>query len=208
MAFITSMLELMLDVTTMFEWHKHSHSSTDVPPYQELLEFIDLRAQAMEASASEPARKSSTSPHPTTFKRMLNPSKSVASHAVAADTATGNCILSKSDKHPLYICAKFKTLPHDKMVSTLKSNGLCLNCLRPGHFVKDCTSVHRCKKCQRSHHTLLHIEAKEENPSVAQRPPTNSTAIPIPSYAATGIKSNLLLMTCRILVEAPGGSSI
>ena len=55
-AFITSMLELKLDVTTMFEWQKHSQSSTDVPPYQELLEFIDLRAQASEASNSDPTK--------------------------------------------------------------------------------------------------------------------------------------------------------
>lgn len=41
-AFITSTLELKLDVTNIFEWQKHSQSSTNVPPYQELLEFIHL----------------------------------------------------------------------------------------------------------------------------------------------------------------------
>ena len=40
--FITSILELKLDTTTMFEWQKHSQSSTEVPHYQHLLEFIDL----------------------------------------------------------------------------------------------------------------------------------------------------------------------
>lgn len=61
---------------------------------------------------------------------------------------------------------KFKALSHDKNVSTLKSNGLCLNCLCSGHFVKDCVSVHCCKKCQKPHHKLLHIESKEEGPPV------------------------------------------
>lgn len=139
------MLELKLDVTTMFEWQKHSQLSTDVPPYQELLEFIDLRAQTSEASTSEPTRKASSAKNdsrPTTFKKTPNPSKPVTSHTAAADTATGNCVLCKTDKHLLYICTKFKALSHDKMVSTLKSNGLCLNCLQPGHFVKDCVSVH------------------------------------------------------------------
>ena len=74
--------------------------------------------------------------------------------------------------------------------------------------MKDCVSVHRCKKCQKPHHTLLHIEAKEENTAVAPSPPTTSTTTPIPSYAAMGIKSNLLLMTCRVAVEAPDGSSV
>ena len=94
------------------------------------------------------------------------------------------------------------------MVSVLKTNGLCLNCLRPGHFVKDCVSAHRCKKCQKPHHTLLHIEAKEGNAIVAPSPPTNLSTTPVSTHAAVGIKSNILLMTCRIMVEAPHGSSV
>ena len=173
-AFITSTIELKLDGTTMFEWQKHSQSSSDVSPYQELLEFIDLRAQASEASTSEPTKKATKNEsRPAFVKRGLHPSQPVASHAASADSSSGICILCKSDKHPLYTCTKFKALPHDKMVSTLKSNGLCLNCLRSGHFVRDCTSVHRCKKCQKPHHTLLHIEAKEETlvPRKALLPP-------------------------------------
>ena len=49
-AFITSVLELKLDVNTMFEWQRHSQSMEGVPAYQELLDFIDLRAQASETS--------------------------------------------------------------------------------------------------------------------------------------------------------------
>ena len=52
--FITSVLELKLDVNTVFEWQKHSQDSTDVPHYQRLLEFINLRSQASETPASRP----------------------------------------------------------------------------------------------------------------------------------------------------------
>ena len=97
-AFITSTLELKLDVTTMFEWQKHSQSSTDVPPYQELLEFIDLRAQASEASTSDLTKKAPKNElRPTPVKKSLNPSKPVTSHAASADTATGYCILCKTN---------------------------------------------------------------------------------------------------------------
>ena len=36
----------------------------------------------------------------------------------------------------------------------------------------------------------------------------SSNPTPIPTHAAMGIKPNLLLMTCRILVEVPDGSSV
>ena len=39
-AFITSLLEMKLDSATMFEWQKHSQDHTDVPDFQELLDFL------------------------------------------------------------------------------------------------------------------------------------------------------------------------
>ncbi len=50
--FITSMIELKLDVDTLFEWQKHSQAETSVPHYQALLDFIDMRAQAVEVSCA------------------------------------------------------------------------------------------------------------------------------------------------------------
>ena len=41
--FITLVLELKLDMNTMFEWQKYSQAKTEVPHYQELLEFINQR---------------------------------------------------------------------------------------------------------------------------------------------------------------------
>ena len=55
-SFITSVLELKLDTNTMFEWQKYSEDSVDVPHYQRLLEFINLRAQASEASVPDHKR--------------------------------------------------------------------------------------------------------------------------------------------------------
>ena len=49
-AFITSVLELKLDLDTMFKWQKHSQSEVDIPHYNQILEFIDLHALASETS--------------------------------------------------------------------------------------------------------------------------------------------------------------
>jgi hypothetical protein len=44
----------------------------------------------------------------------------------------------------------------------VKRRGLCLNCLKRRHLIKDCQSI-RCRKCSGSHNTLLHheFESKE-----------------------------------------------
>ncbi len=52
------------------------------------------------------------------------------------------------------------------------------------------------KECQKSHHTLLH-DSK-----------TPSEEISVGSNTATSLKSDVLLMTCRVLITAPDGSSV
>ena len=42
-SFITAMLELKLDQTTIFEWQRHSQDSNYVSHHSALLEFLDLR---------------------------------------------------------------------------------------------------------------------------------------------------------------------
>lgn len=194
--FITSLLELKLDATTMFEWQRHSQDSLDVPLYNDLLKFINLRAQAAESSSAEPAKKSAT---PNTKGHSVG--KSVAAFAASTGLPI-NCVACKREKHPLYACTVFKALGHEDRVSLLKSNGLCLNCMRPGHYIRDCTSASRCKRCQKPHHTLLHIETKRGPPS----PETPST-VSVSNHSSVGLCSNVLLMTCRVLVEAPDGST-
>lgn len=156
--FITSLIELKLDSTTMFEWHHHSQESAEVPYYQELLDLINLRAQPSEASTSDTAKKPLKTDCSLGMKGFY-PSRSVTVHATNAN-APGNCVLCKSEKHPLYVCPQFKALSHEAKMNTLKSNGLCVNCMCPGHFVKGCKSLHRCHVCQKPHHSLLHIEAQ------------------------------------------------
>ena len=47
--FITSLLELKLDQSMVFEWQRLSQNTKEVPHYLELLDFLDLRGQASEA---------------------------------------------------------------------------------------------------------------------------------------------------------------
>ncbi len=46
-----------------------------------------------------------------------------------------------------------------------KLTTLCMNCFSSNHFVKHCKSVHRCKRCQKPHHTLLHVANTDASPA-------------------------------------------
>ena len=171
----------------MLEWQKHSHDSTTVPHYNELLDFIDVCAQASELLPSS--------------KKPNHASKPIASFAAEASNVSPKCLLCKTNRHPLYVCSSFKLLPHDQKISIVKSNGICMNCLKPGHFVKQCKSLHHCKTCQKPHHTLLHIDNTPTSSSLTSTQSKPNVGVPlISSNAATNLLRNLLMMTCVVLV--------
>lgn len=83
--------------------------------------------------------------------------------------------------HSLYVCPQFKLLSHNK---TVRSSNACLNCLKPGHFPKNCGSNNQCRKCHKLHHTLLHSESK--SPTDKDQPPsTRETVMPSTLAVAT-----------------------
>ncbi len=96
---------------------------------------------------------------------------------------------------------KFKNLSHEQKLLTHR---LCMNCLGGNHFVKQCKSNHQCKKCQKPHHTLLHVEVPSNQPLSIPAGDAN----PVNSHTATGIKTDTLMMTCRVVVASPDGSTV
>ena len=67
--------------------------------------------------------------------------------------------------------------------------------------MRDCSSIHRCRICQKPHHSLLHSES-EPNSSLSTSPN------PVQVHTASGLVKELLFMTCRLRVESPEGFSI
>ena len=99
--------------------------------------------------------------------------------------------------------------PEDKM-QVVKANRLCTNCLGAGHFKNQCKSLHKCKVCQKPHHTLLHSETQNKSSPKSQDQATGPAQpeVPVGSYAASRLKSDILLMTSRVLITAPDGSAV
>ena len=206
--FVTSVIELKLDESTLFEWQKHSQEKVEeVPHYQELLDFINLRAQASE-SLVDPSKK-----HSVPYVRKPAQFGKVASFTAANDESGGHIHVSSASldgTHSTRVQSSGCMMSHDDKFSTLKKNNLCLNCFGCDHFVKQCKSFHRCRKCERPHHTLLHIDVQGDGHSALSQSPHSGAPPPtqIVSNAAVKSRSSSLLMTCRVLVFPPDGSPV
>ena len=189
--FLTSIIELKLDPDTMFEWQKHSQEQKTTPQYEDL-GFINLRAQASKTAA---LGKKQVKVNQTGGGKTHHSGRNVTSFATHADSKP-HCVLCEPKRHPLYACPKFKGMALVEKLSTLQDKHLCKNCLGGGHFARQCRSLHKCKKCQRPHHTLLHDDQEDQA----------GLGTHVASNAAVKLRSSSLLMTCHVLVTAPNGS--
>ena len=96
-------------------------------------------------SGSENPHISNKQPNPTTQKSV-----------------GGKCY-SCGSAHRIERCSDFVSESVRERIILARYKGLCLNCLREGHFASQCQSSFRCKQCQQPHHSFLHktTEAKE-----------------------------------------------
>ena len=75
--------------------------------------------------------------------------------------------------------------------------------------MRQCKSLHHCKICQKPHHTLLHIDSTLTSSPLPPTSPKPNPKVPlVSSNTAAHLARNPLLMTCRILVETPDGSTV
>ena len=90
--FITSVLELKLNASTMFEWQKQSQDTSEVPQFNDLLEFLNMHAQASEVHSSDHGKENNRS---ETQGKWQFCGKPIASSVGNAFNATTNCVLCK-----------------------------------------------------------------------------------------------------------------
>ena len=73
----------------------------------------------------------------------------------------GKCY-SCGSAHRLERCPDFISKSVRERIILARYKGLCLNCLRKGHFATQCQSSFRCKQCQQLHHSLLHKTTEDK----------------------------------------------
>ena len=64
-------------------------------------------------------------------------------------------------------CPDFINKSMRQRIVLARYKGLCLNCLRKGHFFSECQSTFKCKHCQQPHHSLLHKPSEDKEGTLA-----------------------------------------
>ncbi|XP_067638483.1 uncharacterized protein SrpRalpha isoform X1 [Eurosta solidaginis] len=186
---------LKLAYETRKQWEL-SLVADDVPSFTSLRDFLETRARSLEmVPAAANARTTAKNVLHTTCNQLVP--KNHPSSKTAKTTSYTYC----KGEHRIYTCEKFNQLDARAKLSTIKSDGACLNCLSKGHVFANCRSSPSCPICQRRHHTLLHagLNTNEAAPAMQNAVQNNVT-----SHNA-GAERVVLLGTADILLQDNSG---
>jgi len=158
----------LLDSESREAWEVKLGSSTHYPTFSQFEEFLIGRTRAMESlgiSTGAPAAASSGK-HRT----------KVAAHAAASasNPNLSTCPLCGLS-HQLARCERYQSKPANQRKDIVIKNKRCFNCLAP-HPAKKCTSVKRCLKCGKKHHTSIHESYGESSATPSTGTPAKKTA--------------------------------
>ncbi len=117
--------------------------------------------------------------------------------ASASDESGPRC---RSERHHLSYCHRFKAMSCDERSSTVKDNNLFTNCLRSGHNIRNCKSPRYCRRYQKPHHTMLHVNI--------HRHYYMFVLVIVSNNASPSVQNNTLSMTCRVHVVASDSSKV
>lgn len=142
-----------LPTTTQQQWGM-SRTTNEIPTLNELLTFVEKRANSLTADAlhwPSTAHASNQGARKGAQASRQSP-RLIKSNLAAA--SPGSCEYCHDVTHSIGRCSVLLALPPADRFQKLKNSNLCFNCLRPGHATKTCTSTN-CRTCNGKHHTIL-----------------------------------------------------
>ncbi|XP_037815538.1 uncharacterized protein LOC119606193 [Lucilia sericata] len=167
-------------------------------------ELLTLKVASVEKSSE------STDPDPAAAPTTAKASK--------VESSGSNVCKQCKGRHPLYRCASFRKLSHEKKLRFVVLHRHCYRCLSTKHLANECKSLVKCNICHDNHHSLLHSPGKGQKKKDAKPKPHTSAqskakSIPYPVQASNvplrhainlspTLKVNLLIGNRRILVRA------
>lgn len=120
-----------------------------------LLKLLEAEVKSMELVKST----ESATPNETQYKVKGQSFAKPHNQTFMAKSDLTKCSIYYVEGHKTFRCPQLNSCTStSEKTDLIKSKRLCFNCFGP-HRVRDCQSSRRCNKCQRSHHTVLHIDA-------------------------------------------------
>ncbi|XP_071052972.1 uncharacterized protein [Onthophagus taurus] len=169
-----------LDADSNREWERKK-SGLNKANLENLLGFLKERADLLETLENGSG------------KRIIDKSKPKSKTFLVANSGVKRCV-NCNGEHYIQECSNFTKLTVRGRIDRVKQLKVCMNCLRSGHFVKQCRSS-SCKRCNSRHHTLLHL-THDRLDSPPQ--PTTSTQAHSLNFAQHANHSNILLSTVTV----------
>lgn len=176
----------------------------EVPMVADVLSFLELQFQSMEAIAQKE-----------------KPVQKAVSTVITSNKTNSTCKFCSNDTYKIFHCNKFLQLAEADRLNWVQQQKMCVNCFKTDHTAKTCTSG-CCKKCEKKHNTLLHLgkqsqrqrrpalQTQESSTSKANPNSSPSNAVAVTSAATnvtTGRQGYVLLATAKVIITAPNGAS-
>ena len=170
----------------------------------DLRQFLERRARALEASTRQPE-----------MKREALGSKDIdiknkSENYQSYQSTSMICSFCKQS-HRIYTCPKFLNLSIADKYEKVKQLRLCFNCLKEGHGIKTCTSKSTWQKCKRKHHSLLYREEPTSSTFSGNSlyhikdgnvTENNNCSILLPTAIVSVLNSKNQLIPCRALLDS------
>ncbi|XP_023223405.1 uncharacterized protein LOC111624721 [Centruroides sculpturatus] len=116
-----------------------------------------------------------------------------------------SCPVCKEAHHVFY-CPAFQKQNVKTRKVTIKNAGLCFNCFKGNHSVKDCKSTSTCKHCRKKHNTMLHEDESPAQVSASNAASScitancNTSEVIITHHASETQQKTVLLATAVVNV--------
>lgn len=190
---VNYLLVSKLDKETQQLWRRKS-VALNRPSYEILFDFLDKRIFELSTLYSASSSKDS---------KMLSSKPNVNRNKLVHASTTLICYMCKGNHH-LYNCSSYLKLNLNERQDRVSKFGLCFNCLRGKHMVKDCKSFSRCQHCSKKHHSSLHMEKSNDN-VLSTSCSTNLSSLSFSAILPTAIvfvkDANQQFQTCRALLD-------
>nr|XP_029722598.1 uncharacterized protein LOC115263500 [Aedes albopictus] len=151
---IVILISQKLDPFTYKEWENDTNP-TELPSLNNFNSFLERRCQTLEAREVNRLSQLSIS---TGMKPAI---RATPRPMLAHPSTQAPCLIECSTPHPLFMCPKFTERHPSERIDTLRTLGLCFNCMRSNHMANVC-QARCCQKCGAKHNTMLHIEHQDD----------------------------------------------